>query len=98
MTGTRGLKAVYLAPTEDAAPQAPEAFGDVWEPHYYHAIESLNSVTRHSSIKNKKNSLLRYKNRPCRERENTGVVGKAEKLTWHKAWTMVSTSFSISCT
>ena len=61
MTGTRGLKAVYLAPTEDAAPQAPEAFGDVWEPHYYHAIESLNSVTRHSSIKNKKTAYCGIK-------------------------------------
>ncbi|MEX9499314.1 hypothetical protein AB7Y10_22725, partial [Escherichia coli] len=25
-------------------------------------------------------------------------VGKAERLTWHKAWTMVSTGFSISYT
>jgi hypothetical protein len=25
--------------------------------------------------------------------ETTGVVGKAERLTWHKAWTMVSTGF-----
>ncbi|WP_334631942.1 hypothetical protein, partial [Klebsiella pneumoniae] len=32
------------------------------------------------------------------ERETTGVVGKAERLTWHKAWTMVSTGFSISYT
>ncbi|MCN9444618.1 hypothetical protein MLU10_023775, partial [Escherichia coli] len=32
------------------------------------------------------------------ERETTGVVGKAERLTWHKAWTMVSTVFSISYT
>ncbi|MGF8807058.1 hypothetical protein AAGN61_26570, partial [Klebsiella pneumoniae] len=24
--------------------------------------------------------------------------GKAERLTWHKAWTMVSTGFSISYT
>ncbi|MGT6876728.1 hypothetical protein ACRWY2_23455, partial [Escherichia coli] len=31
-------------------------------------------------------------------RETTGVVGKAERLTWHKAWTMVSTGFSISYT
>ncbi|WP_284977429.1 hypothetical protein, partial [Escherichia coli] len=30
--------------------------------------------------------------------ETTGVVGKAERLTWHKAWTMVSTGFSISYT
>lgn len=26
------------------------------------------------------------------------MVGKAERLTWHKAWTMVSTGFSISYT
>nr|AUF79860.1 hypothetical protein [uncultured bacterium] len=26
------------------------------------------------------------------------MVGKAERLTWHKAWTMVSTVFSISYT
>ncbi|EAB0397434.1 hypothetical protein EF128_24595 [Escherichia coli] len=26
------------------------------------------------------------------------MVGKAERLTWHKAWTMVSTDFSISYT
>ncbi|AWK02127.1 hypothetical protein EXU00_25295 [Klebsiella pneumoniae] len=32
------------------------------------------------------------------ERKTTGVVGKAERLTWHKAWTMVSTGFSISYT
>ncbi|EPS2614958.1 hypothetical protein ACVC95_003370, partial [Shigella dysenteriae] len=32
------------------------------------------------------------------ERENTGVEGKAEKLTWHKARTGVSLSFSISYT
>ncbi|EPF7438982.1 hypothetical protein ACSTV3_005005, partial [Shigella boydii] len=32
------------------------------------------------------------------ERENTGVEGKAEKLTWHKAWTAVSSGFSISYT
>ncbi|MCQ8151112.1 membrane protein insertion efficiency factor YidD [Salmonella enterica] len=25
-------------------------------------------------------------------------MGKAERLTWHKAWTMVSTGFSISYT
>ncbi len=26
------------------------------------------------------------------------MVGKAERLTWHKAWTAVSSGFSISCT
>ncbi|ACD54467.1 hypothetical protein Ec53638_A0403 (plasmid) [Escherichia coli 53638] len=44
-----------------------------------------------------KNGRLQYKNRPQKEK-NTGVVGKAERLTWHKAWTMVSTGFSISYT
>ncbi|MCV8770336.1 hypothetical protein ODT35_20965, partial [Escherichia coli] len=28
----------------------------------------------------------------------TGVEGKAERLTWHKAWTAVSSGFSISYT
>ncbi|MCV9116780.1 hypothetical protein ODZ60_19775, partial [Escherichia coli] len=32
------------------------------------------------------------------ERETTGVEGKAERLTWHKAWTAVSSGFSISYT
>ena len=37
-------------------------------------------------------TMSRYKNRPCRER-NHRVVGKAERLTWHKAWTAVSSGF-----
>ncbi|WP_214672166.1 hypothetical protein, partial [Escherichia coli] len=32
------------------------------------------------------------------ERETTRVEGKAERLTWHKAWTAVSSGFSISYT
>ncbi|MCI3092944.1 hypothetical protein MMS54_29820, partial [Escherichia coli] len=32
------------------------------------------------------------------ERESTGVEGKAERLTWQKAWTAVSSGFSIACT
>ncbi len=45
MTVTRGLKAVYLAPTEDAVPQALETFGGVWEPYYPQEIHKVIYTT-----------------------------------------------------
>ena len=45
VTVTRGLKAVYLAPTEDAVPQAPETFRGVWEPRYPQELHKVIYAT-----------------------------------------------------